>query len=137
MRKLVLAGLVLASCHKDNKGARDSAECGVAVRVVSASDDVVALEFENVSDQTVTVGGSSDAAFVDERGMAMHAQMRPSVENNWFMPLQLPSKSRKGVTVKLTGGDASALDRIEVPNSGASRIPMCTIKASGLASKRR
>jgi hypothetical protein len=106
---------------------RDS--CGIRVRVVGGDRHRVELEFANVSDDSAEVGPSMEASFVDRSGAAMRAEM-PLGEDLWFMPIHLPGRSHVVTEVNLTGGDASELDRAEIPNSGGG---WCTIRAEGLA----
>jgi hypothetical protein len=138
--RIALWLLLVAACGKsaETGSSVDSSEtCGIKVKILADADDygVVTLEFENVSDETVTVGSSTRAAFADSSGNAMEAVVRagPGSEADWFGPTRLPSKTRRRLDVKLGGGDAAMLDRIEVPGSGPGRVPTCTVKASGLA----
>ncbi len=107
--------------------------CGARVSFGGADGSVVTLEFENVTLDSIEIGSSADAAFVDTSGMSMEAKMNPG-SDDWFMGFALPSRSKRRVTVTLgTGGTPAKLDRVEIPYSGPGRIPRCTIKASGLA----
>jgi hypothetical protein len=117
--------------------ARDhlSGSCGASVRVTGARGQRVTLEIENASDETIEIGGSQEASFVDTHGAAMQPEMDPA-SDDWFMPFKLPARSHRAVTVRLLGGDPSALDRLEIPNSGGDFVPVCTIEASGLAAEK-
>ncbi len=124
--------MVLGALAGGCKG-QEAASCGVRVEFVGAEGKRVTLEIENVSTDTVQIGSSARAAFVDSTGHAMVATMNAGADD-WFMPFSLPASSKRKVEVTLgSGGDPAKLDRIEIPNSGSSMIPMCTVKASGLA----
>ena len=116
-----------------NKSLETSGTCGATVAVLGAEDGVVSLAFENTAADTIEIGGSMAASFVDATGSVMKARMRPAVDDNWFMPFKLPPKSRRQVTVALEGGNPTKLDRIEIPHSGSGAVPLCTAKLSGLA----
>ena len=130
---LALAALPAAGCWNRNPFVSHGS-CGAAVRVIGAQGHRVTLEIANIEDDTIEVGGSSMASFVDARGAVMTADMRPG-EDDWFMPFKLPARSHRQLTVWLTGGDPGALDRIEIPNSGDGFVPTCTIQLSGLAAQ--
>ncbi len=131
---LALTALPAAGCWNRNPF-ESHGSCGAAVRVLGASGHRVTLEIANIQDDTIEVGASPQASFVDAHGAVMAADMRPG-EDDWFMPFNLPARSHRQVTIWLTGGDPGALDRIEIPNSGDGFVPTCTIQLSGLAAER-
>jgi hypothetical protein len=127
--KLRFAVLAVAAC---GSSAKPSDDCGARVTFVRAEDDRVVLRFDNVSNETIAIANSSEAAFVDVDGNAMSPERLGG-----FMSFKLPTGSHREVSVALTGGgDVERLDRLEVPHSGPGEIPMCTIRASGLAKGR-
>jgi hypothetical protein len=106
--------------------------CGASVRVAGVKGHRVSLYVENVSDDTIEIGSTSQATFVDKDGAAMEAEMRPG-EDDWFMAFKLPARSHRTVTVTLKGGDPATLARLEIPNSGNGFVPDCTISVSDLS----
>lgn len=131
---LALVALPAAGCWNRNP-LESHGSCGAAVRVVGADGHRVTLEISNTEADTIAIGASPQAAFVDTNGAAMAPAMRPG-EDEWFMPFSLPAHSHRRVTIWLTGGEPAALDRIEIPNSGDGFVPTCTIQLSGLAAER-
>jgi hypothetical protein len=126
---LLVGGLV--ACRDDR--ALDDPTCGATIRVIGTEGRRVTLEIANTRSDTIEIGGSSQASFVDATGTAMSAKMTPGT-GDWFLPFSLPPASKRQVSVTLKpGGDPATLDRIEIPNSGASVVPLCTVKISGLA----
>jgi hypothetical protein len=127
--KLMVAVVVAAGCGSSSSKSVEPS-CGVGVKLVSAQRHRVELEFDNVTSDTVRIGGSSRAAFVDLDGNAMSAVTDPG-SDDWFQGFSLPTDSHRRVRVKLSSsGDGRKLDRIEVPDSG--RTQSCTIRIAGL-----
>ena len=126
MLALGLAGSV-AGCNVRFGGS--SGACGAEVKTTGADGSWINLDFANTTGDTIEIGGSQEASFVDGDGVAMQPQMTPS-EDEWFMPFKLPAHSHRTVRVRVKGGTPSTLARIEVPHSGGDFIPDCTIKAS-------
>jgi hypothetical protein len=105
---------------------RSTVSCGVRVRVDAVDGDRVTLVFENVSRDTIVIGASPWARFVDAHGNSMQR-----LTGDWFESFQLLSASRRTTTLRLSGGDPSALDRMEVDDSGKNGD--CTLKVAGLS----
>ena len=126
--KLVGMLAMLASCNV-HFGSSSTSSCGAEVRFTGADGHWVNVEIANTTDDTIEIGSGIDASFVDADGTAMAPQMTPG-EDSWFMPFQLPAHSHRAVRIRVKGGDPSRLARIEIPRSGETPFPECTIKAT-------
>jgi hypothetical protein len=100
--------------------------CGAIVTYSGAAKRHVHLAFENVTDETIQIGSSTSASFVDRDGAAMVPELDPGPSDAWFFAFSLPPRTHRNVIALVAGGDPAALVRLIVPDSGDAS---CTIDA--------
>jgi hypothetical protein len=123
----MLAVSLLVGCNVSVSSKAPS--CGAEVAFKGADGHWLSLDFANTTGDAIEIGGGTEASFVDTDGVAMEPQMTPG-EESWFMPFTLPGHSHRTVKIRVKGGTPAQLARIEVPHSGETPLPECTINAT-------
>ena len=114
----------LAACSSKPTNQDSVTDCGVKVRVAYLGENDLAFCFENVSSNTVTIGGAGMSMFSDANGTMLDREMQPGNDVSWHMPINLMPGTHAFKTLTFSSGEPRHLRKARI----VLVRPRCTIK---------